>query len=354
MQQRNLSSGRRREVRRKEGQPAVWQVDKSMRQKGDAQRRNWVAYPIQVQEELERLLRSAMERAQEDRLGAKIPAESNSSGRQAIPLKRLLKSVAERAQEEHLGAEVPTVPNSSVRQAMPLKCPQGHGLRIFDAHDDRYMCDACGEEQACGSTVHGCWRCDYDLCARCAEPVPLVPADALSDIVHLLEGTAPGSLEPGAARRACDAALAFGVDRATAHRLLAVLVMRHAFKCSVDDARRSALIVGSMAVLQLVVLSDPMLQFHGLELFDKKYPGHVKLADAGVKSCIKAMLARGARLGQEGIVPSSKLLRKIEADALPLWVQLFWRSVAAAGLDVPDHVQGVVEAFLLPRGRQHA
>lgn len=48
-----------------------------------------------------------------------------------------------------------------------LRCPQGHSLSGFLTDHSNYTCDRCGAAQVCGSGMHGCRRCDWDLCALC-------------------------------------------------------------------------------------------------------------------------------------------------------------------------------------------
>jgi len=187
-----------------------------------------------------------------------------------------------------------------------------------------------------------------------APPSPPPPGgtklpSSLAEALGLLQALGPeGRLSGKVARAACDLALAPGAEPRAALSLLAALVERHGFKCSVDDARQVALLVGSMSLLKLVILSEPDMQFLGVNVFDKRYPGQVKLNEGGRKRCIKAVLARGARLGPPRIVPTSKLLQKIEADTLGAWVQRYFDSVSAAGVTLPDHVRVQVEAFIMP------
>lgn len=107
--------------------------------------------------------------------------------------------------------------------------------------------------------------------------------------------------------------------------------------------------MNSMAMLHLVLSSKPTLQFLGVDIFDRRYPG-LEIFE-GVKHCLKVLLTRGARLGKYGCAPASKLLRKVEADFLFAWVQTYFGSMVAAGMDVPDHVQTRIEAFFFPDSR---
>jgi hypothetical protein len=112
---------------------------------------------------------------------------------------------------------------------------------------------------------------------------------------------------------------------------------------SVDDARSIALFLGDISKLQEVLCSEPQVQLLGMEIFDRAYPG-VALRKPGIKSSIKILLARGAKLGR--FAPSSKLLRKIEADEIPAWIQRYLNSMARAGMELPEPVQHQVCKFL--------
>jgi len=183
-------------------------------------------------------------------------------------------------------------------------------------------------------------------------PLPLEPHShpSLIDISRILQEAIPGSLGHDALRKFCDAALTHDAEPQLAWHTLQSLVRQHSFRCIAKDARRATLFIGSMAILRLMFQSNSDLQLHGIDIFDRRYPGLIQLNDEGRKRCLKAMLARGARLGPASLVPTSKLLRKIEADAFPEWVRRYFRSMTLAGLALPDNVQATIEACLCKNG----
>jgi len=167
----------------------------------------------------------------------------------------------------------------------------------------------------------------------------------LDDTVALVH-QAPCTLSADQSRHACDSALAPGTDPRVSYRIMQPLVMKHHFRCSIDDVRKAALFVGSMSVMHLVLASAPDLQLVGESIFDKRYPGIKINGENGCKNCLKALLARGARLGDPNNIPTSKLLRKIEADALNPWADRYLLSLSHAGVELPDNVQAVVRTFI--------
>ncbi len=85
----------------------------------------------------------------------------------------------------------------------------------------------------------------------------------------------------------------------------------------VDDVRRAALIFGSMWLLRIVFLRAD-LRLVGQPIYDRQYPKiGAGLSSEQHKACIRALLSRGMVLGKAA--PHSKLLRKIEVDALVAW-----------------------------------
>merc|ERR1712182_11578 len=62
------------------------------------------------------------------------------------------------------------------------------------------------------------------------------------------------------------------------------------------------------------------------------------------KGCLKALMARGALLGQHA--PPSKLLRKLEDDGNALWNQRALDGVTRAHPEIPDVVLERMRAFL--------
>jgi hypothetical protein len=51
------------------------------------------------------------------------------------------------------------------------RCPEGHSLQRFSAEHSHYFCDACRERVPEGSTLCGCRKCDFDLCASCEQQI---------------------------------------------------------------------------------------------------------------------------------------------------------------------------------------
>jgi hypothetical protein len=45
--------------------------------------------------------------------------------------------------------------------------PSGHALEVFAADTSSYRCDLCQGMVDKGCAVHGCRRCDYDVCGAC-------------------------------------------------------------------------------------------------------------------------------------------------------------------------------------------
>lgn len=177
-----------------------------------------------------------------------------------------------------------------------------------------------------------------------AEAVPSSPEEALIFVRRF-----PSShFRPEVLRACVDLALAPKTSPQVAFKLLCTLVEGYNVKFTRGDVRRAALFMGSMAILHIVISSSPALQLLGFDIFDKRYPGLGSFNDEGKKQCLKALLSRGARLGESGFVPPSKLLRKIESDTFTAWAQRYLASMTVAGMDLPDHVQKRVEAFVLP------
>jgi len=179
------------------------------------------------------------------------------------------------------------------------------------------------------------------------EPAPGPPA-TLREAAARAEATTPGGLDPESRSELLGAALAPGAPRGPALQALRVLTEHHGMRCSAEDARLAALCTGSMAALQLVLRSNPGVQLLGLDVFERRFGNFCgrKINDEGIKHCLKALLARGACLGQPSSVPASKLLRKLDADAFPAWAQRYFSSMARAGMELPEQVQARVEAFL--------
>merc|ERR1712083_1063901 len=109
---------------------------------------------------------------------------------------------------------------------------------------------------------------------------------------------------------------------------------------------RAALGSSSMAVLRFVLESSPAIQLHGLDIFDRRYVGTKVNGHESRKACLKALLARGAKLGPANNVPSSKLLRKLECESFQSWVDRYFKSMACARMDMPDNLRERICAFL--------
>eukprot|EP01062_Namystynia_karyoxenos_P068615 TRINITY_DN6344_c0_g1_i1.p1 TRINITY_DN6344_c0_g1~~TRINITY_DN6344_c0_g1_i1.p1 ORF type:complete len:281 (+),score=68.29 TRINITY_DN6344_c0_g1_i1:96-938(+) len=58
-----------------------------------------------------------------------------------------------------------------------LECPKGHALTQWIG-DDGLFCDGCLRDVPPGSSMHGCRKCDWDLCARCAAAAGRAPGGA--------------------------------------------------------------------------------------------------------------------------------------------------------------------------------
>eukprot|EP00935_MAST-01C_sp_MAST-1C-sp1_P001400 g1400.t1 len=78
-------------------------------------------------------------------------------------------------------------------------CPRGHTLVEFEADHRGFFCDGCGQSMSAGSTLHGCRRCDFDLCSTCLPS----PEDArggpdlelrVGDRMELVDGSEPVSI----------------------------------------------------------------------------------------------------------------------------------------------------------------
>ena len=103
----------------------------------------------------------------------------------------------------------------------------------------------------------------------------------------------------------------------------------------VDDVRRAALIFGSMWLLRIVFLRAD-LRLVGQPIYDRQYPKiGAGLSSEQHKACIRALLSRGMVLGKAA--PHSKLLRKIEADALVAWERRCFDAIAAH-VHLPDEI----------------
>ena len=50
---------------------------------------------------------------------------------------------------------------------VPAQCPQAHALTKFETHHNNFNCDICLEKVLKGTVLHGCRKCDYDVCEPC-------------------------------------------------------------------------------------------------------------------------------------------------------------------------------------------
>lgn len=130
---------------------------------------------------------------------------------------------------------------------------------------------------------------------------------------------------------------------AAAAKLLECLVAKQGLCCGAPDARLAGLIVGSMALLRAVLRSDAGMALVGVEVFDQRYPS-LKLNVPGRKNGVRSLLARGMTLG--AYAPSSKLLRKIEADSQPIWEERFLQAMMNACPLLPERTRDQVRDFL--------
>jgi len=179
------------------------------------------------------------------------------------------------------------------------------------------------------------------LASSDASPCPLLQALAKA-------GAEPGSMPEEEVRTAADSALeaaAAGSRSAeVAVKLVTALVLRQELRCTPMDARRAGLVAGSMTLLQIVLRSAPGMQLIGLEVFDQKYAG-IKLNEDGRKNGIRSLLSRGMVLGRQA--PLSKLLRKIQADSIPLWEARLLDAMLREFSLLPEQVVVRIKSFMV-------
>lgn len=306
MYQRNLSNGTRRMIRRRgkkwffdcsSCRPAAGAKQKSPGSPHFAGVRQWCAYANELQSLLESAFRESV---------STVDADS-------------FKDVVHRA----------------------LQCSQGHPL-IIDHHWNHIcnLCEAEGTQYRCSE------ECDYDICRKCShqalEDSSNMEQSTVKRSLTAVEQANPGVMSLVEAQAVCKTVLASNVSSSVATQTLEALSQGQGLTFSASDARCAALNMGSAAVLQVVLCSKPHVQLLGLEIFDRRYPGLV--LNDGVKLCVRMLLARGAQLGR--FAPSSKLLRKIDADELCAWAQRYLDSMSHAGMELPEHVQHQVLRFL--------
>lgn len=201
------------------------------------------------------------------------------------------------------------------------------------------------------SLLDGC--SDSDDPGVPARPVSAPVRTSLLERAHALELELP---QNGDVRRlevaervkelALQAAVRGGPREAAAvAALLGRLAAAAGLRCTPADARRACLEAGSMTLLQAVLRSQSGPCLVGLPIFDRRHSG-LRLNVQGRKECIRCLLSRGMVLGPERLVPQSKLLRKVEADAGPLWTARSLDSMMRAWPALPEAVRARVEAFL--------
>lgn len=300
MYQRNVRSGNRRAVMRKDGR---WFFDDALLHRGASEKRDHAPKWTRYSGELQVLLEAAFNERQFR------PASQSSFGESL-----LIES----------------------RSELKLRCPLDHPLGL--ASRWKHSCDLCEAQGTVYRCLHGC---DYDICKQCSEQMQKEQHGSAEHFLAVAHQEL-GVLEPSDVRVACDALLAPGVQPSVALPALRALVNHQGLQFTAQDARRAALHIGSAAVLQLVLCSEPQVQVAGLDIFDRRYPGLV--LDDGRKECVKILSARGARLGT--LAPPGKLLRKVEADTLEAWVSRYFESATRAGIDLPDVVQQHVLDFI--------
>jgi hypothetical protein len=364
MYQRNLRNGNRRAVMRAQGQ---WFFDGASLRRGASDKRDhtpkWNAYSRELQGLLESAFNDSQGRSKnkstlyESRLDecraevkkkteskhAEILQDVSSSFEQhdlrtAQSIMRSLK----KKYEAKAAVQVRTLDVKHTRGHCSLRCTLDHPLGL--ASRWKHSCNLCEDL----GTVYRCLQgCDYDICKQCYQRLQSehdlsTAGPSAEHFVTLAEQASHGHLPPPDARVACDALLAPGVKPSVALPALKALVRHQGLQFCVEDARRAALHIGSTAVLQLVLCSEPQVQVVGLDVFDRRYPGLG--LDEWRKECVKLLLARGAQLGK--VAPAGKLLRKVEGDVLEGWALRYFDSAACAGIDFPDVVQQHVAEFL--------
>jgi len=283
MFQRTLGNGDRCAVRRRGGK---WFYDNAVFEKDHAVKRKWCAYSRDVQTLLESAFRETA---------------------------------------------------SCVHQS--LRCPEGHPMVI----DPRWnhTCNLCGAK---GTEFRCSANCDYDACGPCCsgEGQSSSLQESMHDSLVKAEEAIPRSLPSVEVGALCNTFLTSGVRSSEALRGLQTLHSQQGMQFTMEHARCSALRMGSVDVLQFVLCSAPQVQVVGLDVFDRRYPGLV--LNGGVKSCIRMLLTRGARLGR--FAPAGKLIRKVDADALHAWAERYLNSMLSAGMDLPEVAQQRVLHFL--------
>ena len=57
-------------------------------------------------------------------------------------------------------------------------CPGQHGLTRFSTPHSSFRCDVCKKRFPTGATMYGCRRCNYDVCQSCVSPIKSMSASS--------------------------------------------------------------------------------------------------------------------------------------------------------------------------------
>jgi len=49
------------------------------------------------------------------------------------------------------------------------QCPGGHHLQPFSSDENGWNCNCCQKIFPIGTTLHGCRKCNYDICSKCVK-----------------------------------------------------------------------------------------------------------------------------------------------------------------------------------------
>merc|ERR1712032_863472 len=181
---------------------------------------------------------------------------------------------------------------------------------------------------------------------ECSVPPAMGSVQSLEALLEHEESLASGEMARADAVAAGNVALEEAVRdprrRFLAARLITLLAQRQGLCCTPADARKAGLIVGSMVLLKAVITSASHMDLIGTEVFDQKYSG-LKLNERGRKDGVRSLLARGMSLGSHA--PSSKLLKKIEADSFPLLEARMLDAMMRAYPGMPEHIAMRIKAF---------
>jgi len=210
-----------------------------------------------------------------------------------------------------------------------------------------YPMELCMELERIYTGLLGNAACVGEESWECSAQPTLGSVRSLEALLEHESSLAPGEMVPGDAATVGDVVLEEAAQdpskRFLAARLITLLARRQSLRCTPADARKAGLIVGSMVLLKAVMTSAPHMNLIGTEVFDQKYSG-MKLNERGRKNGVRSLLARGMSLGSHA--PSSKLLRKIEADSVPLFEARLFDAMMRAYPAMPEHIVMRIKAFL--------